>query len=72
MEKLINYLQKKLSLLKQISPTTDVSEETIKNVYAVYPFNRFEYIFVHLKQISTRFRNNGTSDIWRTMGAKTS
>ncbi len=48
MEKLINYLQKKLSLLKQISPTTDVSEETIKNVYAVYPFNRFEYIFVHL------------------------
>ena len=48
MEKLINYLQEKLSLLKQISPTTDVSEETIKNVYAVYPFNRFEYIFVHL------------------------
>lgn len=48
MEQLIDLLREKTERLKKQSPAIDLSDTALDQLYAVYPFNRFEYVFAHL------------------------
>ena len=49
MEKLINELKEKISVMnKENGSKYNLSDEVLDNLYSVYPFNKFEYIISHL------------------------
>jgi hypothetical protein len=48
MEKLIEYLNKKIEKLSSVNSKIDLSKKFFDTLYSVYPFNRFEYIIIHL------------------------
>lgn len=49
MERLISELKKKIIEMKRVTnDSIDLSDERLKELYSVYPFNKFEFVISHL------------------------
>lgn len=55
MQRLIETLNQKITLMKGQNKDIDLSDERLDDLYCVFPFNKFEYIIAHL--ISTKTLN---------------
>lgn len=48
MEQLINFLKEEISEASKSHPEINLSKEALEKLHSVYPFNKFEYVIVHL------------------------
>lgn len=48
MQNLIKELQLKITTMKQNGNGIDLSDETLDDLYSIFPFNKFEFIIAHL------------------------